>query len=93
MELTALGNLNLLRTLKNNKQKWAKFDREVIRDFQDSIGPKVMWKFDMPSLDLKRDLVFEEGRVLRNEVVYDQEGGEEIYNESQMFNFSKEKKE
>lgn len=82
MELTQLGNLNILRQLKNNKQKWAKFDREMLRDLQDSVGPKDIWKFDMPSLDLKRDLVFEEGKVLRNDVVFDQEGGEEIYNES-----------
>jgi len=43
---------------------------------QDSIGPELKYAFDMPSLDMKRDLVFEEGRKLRNNVYYDVEAAE-----------------
>jgi hypothetical protein len=46
---------------------------------QDSIGPDKEWKkFDMPSLDIGRDLIYEEGRRLRTEVVFDDKAAEQV---------------
>ena len=65
--------------LEGDNKAWAKADREEIRENQDSVGNDADWKeFDMPSLDLKRDLIFEEGRVLRNQVYFNEDAGEQV---------------
>ena len=66
--LEGKGDYEALHQLLDGDNKaWAKIDREEIRENQDSVGVDSEWKeFDMPSLDLKRDLIFEEGKVLRN---------------------------
>ena len=80
MRLLGLDVTNDMELFNSNSpQLWAKLDREEIRQMQDSIGPDKEWKkFDMPSLDIGRDLIYEEGRRLRTEVVFDDKAAEQV---------------
>lgn len=80
--------------LEGDNKAWAKADREQIREDQDSVGNDADWKeFDMPSLDLKRDLIFEEGRVLRNQVYFNEDAGEQVGFRTQASMWDKERQE
>lgn len=80
MRLLGLDVTNDMELFNSNSPMlWAKLDREEIRQMQDSIGPDKEWKkFDMPSLDIGRDLIYEEGRRLRTEVVFDDKAAEQV---------------